>query len=194
MEIQARREFHAMKREEVIRLGVSGRLAWNAAASILRVTPRQLRRIRQRYAQGGKPSLYDARSRARGKRVAVGREWEILMGLKRGVYADYSTQHFYEAMALDYGYRGSYSTLLRRLQAEGVVSKTEQRGTYRRRRPRQPLRGMRSHTDGSTHPWLGEGLPTWDLVIMLDDADSRLLAARFVPQESLRFCCWKKWC
>jgi hypothetical protein len=41
---------------------------------------------------------------------------------------------------------------------------------------------MLVHLDASTHTWL-PGQPQWDLVVALDDADGRILYARFVPQE-----------
>jgi transposase InsO family protein len=42
--------------------------------------------------------------------------------------------------------------------------------------------GMLLHLDASTHRWLA-GLPMQDLVVALDDADGRIVDARFVPQE-----------
>jgi hypothetical protein len=44
------------------------------------------------------------------------------------------------------------------------------------------MRGMLLHLDASTHTWIA-GLPMRDLVVMLDDADGRILYARFVEQE-----------
>jgi hypothetical protein len=41
---------------------------------------------------------------------------------------------------------------------------------------------MLVHLDASTHQWLA-GLPMQDLVVALDDADGRILYARFFPQE-----------
>src|SRR5439155_17012252 len=41
---------------------------------------------------------------------------------------------------------------------------------------------MLVHLDASTHAWLA-GLPPQDLVVALDDADGRILYARFWPQE-----------
>jgi hypothetical protein len=38
------------------------------------------------------------------------------------------------------------------------------------------------HLDASTHEWIS-GLPMQDLVVALDDADGRILYARFFPQE-----------
>ena len=45
--------------------------------------------------------------------------------------------------------------------------------------------GMMVHMDASTHPWL-EGLPSWDLVVAMDDADGRILYAQFFPEEGTR--------
>jgi hypothetical protein len=41
---------------------------------------------------------------------------------------------------------------------------------------------MLVHLDASTHTWLPDQ-PQWDLVVALDDADGRILYARFWPQE-----------
>src|SRR5947209_1461457 len=43
-------------------------------------------------------------------------------------------------------------------------------------------RTMLVHLDASTHEWIA-GLPMQDLVVALDDADGRILYARFFPQE-----------
>ena len=57
------------------------------------------------------------------------------------------------------------------------------RGPYRRRRERRPLCGMMVHLDASRHGWLPQ-LPMQDLVVAMDDADGRILYARFVPEEN----------
>jgi len=40
--------------------------------------------------------------------------------------------------------------------------------------------GMLVHLDASTHEWIA-GLPKQDLVVVLDDADGRMLHARTCP-------------
>jgi hypothetical protein len=76
----------------------------------------------------------------------------------------------------------SYNWLRLMLQEAGVVEKEPARGQYRRRRERRPMVGMLMHLDASTHEWIA-GLPMQDLVVALDDADGRILYARFFPQE-----------
>ena len=65
---------------------------------------------------------------------------------------------------------------------EQMAIKFKARGKYRRRRERRPMRGMMLHLDGSTHGWI-EGLPNHDLMVMLDDATSEIVYARFFEQE-----------
>ena len=119
--------------------------------------------------------------RPRRKRIKAG-TIELLCRLKRDVYADFSLQHFYEYVTEKHGVKVSYNWLRLMLQEAGVVQKEPARGKYRRQRERRPLVGMLVHLDASTHEWIA-GLPMQDLVVPLDDADGRILYARFFPQE-----------
>ena len=38
------------------------------------------------------------------------------------------------------------------------------------------------HLDGSTHTWISD-LPQWDMIVLMDDADGKILYAEFVQQE-----------
>jgi hypothetical protein len=119
--------------------------------------------------------------RPRRKRIKTG-TIELLCRLKRDVYADFSVRHFYEHVSEKHGVKVSYNWLRLMLQGAGVVEKEPARGRYRRRRERRPMVGMLVHLDASTHEWIS-GLPMQDLVVALDDADGRILYARFFPQE-----------
>ena len=99
-----------------------------------------------------------------------------------GGYPDFSVRHFHEFAVRKHGLRLGYTWTKDVLQARGVVEKAKARGKYRRKRERRPMRGMLLHIDASTHAWIA-GLPMRDLVVVLDDADGRILYARFVAQE-----------
>ncbi len=147
-------------REMIIKKALQGRMSWQQAATVLGLTTRHLRRIRKRYQQGGRSGLLDGRAgRPRKKRIAE-KMVQKLIELKRGKYSEFTVNHFYDVAVEKHGLEASYGWTLGMLQQAGVVEKTPHRGTYRRRRPRQPMVGMRLHTDGSTHPWLGAGRPT----------------------------------
>jgi transposase len=176
------REARAMTRREVITKAIARQLSWVQAADIVGVTPRQMRRIRWRVEHYGLDAVMDQRGgRPRRKRIKAG-TIELLCRLKRDVYPDFSLQHFYEQVTEKHGVKVSYNWLRLMLQEAGIVEREPARGKYRRRRERRPMVGMLVHLDASTHEWIA-GLPMQDLVVALDDADGRMLYARFFPQE-----------
>jgi len=182
IERQVWREARAMTRREVITKAIAKQLSWVQAAEIVGVTPRQMRRIRWRVEHSGLDAVMDQRGgRPRRKRIKAG-TIELLCRLKRDVYPDFSLQHFYEHVTEKHGVNVSYNWLRLMLQEAGVVEREPARGKYRRRRERRPMTGMLVHLDASTHEWIA-GLPMQDLVVALDDADGRILYARFFPQE-----------
>src|SRR5215471_3351252 len=182
IERQVWREARAMTRREVLTKAIAKRLSWVQAAEIIGIKPRQMRRIRWRVEHYGLDAVMDQRGgRPRRKRIKAG-TIELLCRLKRDVYPDFSLQHFYEHVTEKHGVKVSYNWLRLMLQEAGVVEKEPARGKYRRQRERRPMVGMMVHLDASTHEWIA-GLPRQDLVVALDDADGRILYARFFPQE-----------
>ena len=182
IERQVRREARAMTRREIITKAIAKRLSWIQAAEIIGIKPRQMRRIRWRVEHYGLEAVMDQRGgRPRRTRIKAG-TIELLCRLKRDVYPDFSLRHFYEHVTEKHGVKVSYNWLRLMLQEAGVVQKEPARGKYRRQRERRPMVGMLVHLDASSHEWIA-GLPRQDLVVALDDADGRILYARFFPQE-----------
>jgi transposase len=176
------REARAMTRREVITKAIARKLTWVQAAEIIGIKPRQMRRLRWRVEHYGVDAVMDQRGgRPRRKRIKAG-TIELLCRLKRDIYPDFSLRHFYEHVTEKHGVKVSYNWLRLMLQEAGVVEKEPARGKYRRRRERRPMVGMMVHLDASTHEWIA-GLPQQELVEALDDADGRILFARFFPQE-----------
>jgi transposase len=173
----------AMKAEEVILRVIGKQLTFWQGASILRISPRHLRRIFQRYELLGFDGLYDRRrGRPSARRVPL-EMVERVLGLYREKYFDFSVRHFYEKLQEEHGIRYSYTWVKQLLQAAGLVRRGRKRGVHRRRRERRPMVGMMLHIDGSTHRWLsGEG--RHDLIVVLDDATSEIYYAQLVEEES----------
>jgi transposase len=179
---QVARESKVMTRQDVIKKALEGKITWVQVAYILRISGRHVYRLRERYEQCGVAGLRDGRaSWKRPKRLAPELVEEICR-LKRDVYPDFSVRHFHEFATEKHGLEVSYTWTKDILQMRGLVERSPGRGKYRRKRERRPLVGMLLHLDASTHPWI-EGLPEQDLNVMLDDADGRILHARFVEQE-----------
>jgi transposase len=179
------RESKAMTRQEVIKKAVEGSINWIQAAEILGLTARHVRRLRERYEHRGIPGLRDGRADwERPRRIPAEVAAEICR-LKREVYPDFSTRHFHDFATERHGLKVSYTWTKDILQMQGLAEKSPGRGRHRRKRERRPMVGMLLHLDSSTHPWI-VGVPAQDLGVMLDDADGRILFARFFPQEGTR--------
>src|SRR3954471_22651133 len=171
----------AMTRRQIIDKALQEKISWRGAATILGITERQVRRIRRRMEALGLQGLVDRRHLPRKKRISSATV-EQLRQLRRDLYQDFSVRHFYQFATEKHGLHVSYTKVKSVLQEAGLALKLKGRGKYRRRRERRPMRGMMLHLDGSTHGWI-EGLPHHDLMVMLDDATSEIVYARFFEQE-----------
>lgn len=171
-----------MTRQAVIQKAIEGRITWQQAADICRVTARHMSRLRERYERLGIDGIRDGRTgKAQPRRIPVEVEQQVCE-LKRELYPDFSVRHFHQFITERHGVALSETWARLILQKHGLVPKAPARGKHRRKRERRPMRGMLLHLDGSTHSWIA-GLPMRDLIVMLDDADGRILYARFVEQE-----------
>lgn len=171
-----------MTKQEVIIKAIEGKISWLNAADILGITPRHMRRMKQDFEKYGWGGLRDGRvGNTRRKRIAPA-TIEKLCRLRREQYADFSVKHFHERVTEKHGIELSYTWTKQVLLAAGLAVKAAGRGKYRRKRERRPMVGMLVHLDASTHRWLADQ-PMWDLMVALDDADGRILYAKFVPQE-----------
>jgi len=182
IERRVRREVRAMTRQEVITKAIARQISWLQAAQILHVSARQMRRIKRKVEQFGMSAVMDQRGKRPQRRLVRAATIEMLTRLKRDIYPDFSLRHFYEQVSEKYQVKVSYNWMRLMLQAAEVVQREPGRGRYRRKRERRPLVGMLVHLDASTHEWIA-GVPKQDLVVALDDADGRILFARFFPQE-----------
>lgn len=172
-----------MKVEEVILRALSKQITFWQAARILRMSPRHLRRVMQRYRHGGFDGLLDRR---RGRPSAKRMPWAVaeqVLGLYREKYFDFSVRHFHEKLREEHGILYSYTCIKRLLQGAGLVLQTRKRGPHRRQRERRALVGMLLHIDASQHRWLG-GQQWQDLIVVLDDATSEIYYAQLVEEES----------
>src|SRR5260370_14616577 len=178
IERQVAREVKAMTRREVITKAIDGQLSWVAAADILAITPRQMRRSRRAIERGGMSAVMDQRGgRPRRKRIAALTIRELCR-LKREVYPDFSIRHFYEHLTEKHGIAVSYTFTRAVLQEAGIVAKEPGRGQYRRRRERRPMVGMLGHLDGSSHEWIARQ-PVQTLILALDYAHGRITYDEF---------------
>jgi transposase len=174
-----------MKVQEVILRAVAKKITWIQAAEILGVSPRHMRRWREKYEQFGFHALFDGRRGKSSPRRVPSAVLDEVLRLYREQYFDLNVRHFHEKLTEEHGLSVSYTWTKGVLQGSGLVSRQPRRGTHRKRRARRPLPGMMLHIDASQHQWFGD--ERWfDLIVILDDATSRIYYAQLVEQESTR--------
>src|SRR5260370_30165413 len=110
---------------------------------------------------------------------------ERVLALYQEKYPDFNVRHFHEKLREQEGIRLSYSWVKQALQGAGLVVRRRKRGPHRRRRPRRPMPGMLLHIDGSKHRWFQDDR-YYDLLVILDDATSRIYYAQLVAEASTR--------
>jgi transposase len=173
----------AMKVQEVILRALAKKITWWQAAEIIGISDRQMRRWHQRYQEFGYDGLFDRRrGKPSPKRVPLAQVEQIL-ALYRERYFDLNVQHFHEKLKEEHQIELSYSWVKLALQGAGLVQRGRQRGPHRKQRQRRPLPGMLLHIDGSQHRWFQD--ERWyDLIVILDDANSQIYYAQLVAEES----------
>src|SRR3981081_2786416 len=174
-----------MKLQDVILKAMEKKISWMEAAEIAGVTDRTMRRIRERYQEFGYTGLFDQRRGKRSVHRIPMETAEEVLRLYREVYFDLNIRHFHEKLRDEHEIALSYTWVQQALQGAGLVAKRRKRGPHRRRRPRRPLPGMLLHIDVSKHRWFQDDR-YYDLLVILDDATSRIYYAQLVPEESTR--------
>jgi transposase len=174
-----------MKVQDVLLKAMAKKITWWAAAEIIGVSDRTMRRWRERLEKHGYSGLADRRKgKPSALRIPLATAEEVLR-LYREEYFDLNIRHFHEKLQEEHDIELSYTWVQQALQGAGLVAKRHKRGPHRRRRPRRPMPGMLLHIDGSKHRWLNDDR-WYDLIVILDDATSEIYYAQLVEEESTR--------
>ena len=169
----------------LIRAVVEKRLRPREAAKRLGIGVRQVKRLVRRYRSDGPAGLVSGH---RGKRpnnaIGEGVRREVL-ALVRKRYADFGPTLACEKLVEVHGHRLSAETLRQWMMAEGLWrSKARRAVRVHPRRPRRACVGDLVQIDGSPHDWFEGRGPLCTLIVYMDDATTRLMAAGFFPAET----------
>lgn len=173
-----------LRRSRVLEHVVTGKTTLREAAVALGISYRQARRLKKRYLELGPAGLAHRSRGCAVKHALCPGLVRKIVGLHETVYPDLNDCHFTEMLKSKEGIDVSRESVRRILRAAGKPPKRKRRPPrHHARRPRKPLRGMMIQWDGSPHRWFGPDSPPCCLLAAVDDADSSLLAAIFVPNE-----------
>ena len=161
----------------------AGKMRLRAAAELLGVSYRQVKRLWARYqAAGDRGLVHGLRGKQANRRSESSLREQVLARYSES-FADYGPTLAAESLAEE-GIEVAVTTLRRWLSQAGLWQRKRVRKQHRRRRARKEFCGELVQMDGSHHDWF-EGRRAWAvLMVMIDDATGRIFA-RFFEEETL---------
>lgn len=179
-----------MSQKEVGRLRVleqvrHGTLSQAAAAGVLQISVRQLRRIQRRYEAEGEAALaHGLRGRSSNRKLDEALVLRAQQLIARH-YADFGPTLATEALAERHAIALSVESVRTLMRTAGLWRAKRRRVVpIHPIRERRPRRGELIQIDGSPHDWFEGRAPRCTLLVFIDDATSELMALRFVPTET----------
>lgn len=176
-----------LQRIVVIENAVAGRISVGRAAELLQLSPRQIKRLKQRF----QPSHAEWVQHGNQGRKPVNRATEQVrrrvVELAKGKYAGFNDSHLRDKLAGEENLVLSRSSVRRMLRQAGLRSPQKRRPPkYRKRRERRPQEGMLLLVDASRHRWLQQRGPWLTLLGFVDDATGKVATAQFQaePEDS----------
>ena len=171
-----------LRRVHVIRQTMENKLTQVKAGTLLGLTPRHIRRLIQRVAQGGDQGLaHRGRGTPSNRRIPEPVKIKALT-LYEKPYGDFGPTLAAEKLAERHGITVSDETLRGWLLAKGVDHFRRRKRPHRAWRERKAHVGELVQVDGSHHDWLEGRGPRCVLMAYIDDASSRVYA-RFYEYE-----------
>lgn len=169
-----------LQRVKVIENAAGGRLSVREAACLLRLSERQVQRLKRRY-QPDAVAWVRHGNRGRSTPWAVSApQQRLILDLARGKYAGFNDSHLCEKLNAEENLTVSRETLRRILRRAGLASPQKRRPRkYRSRRVPRPRLGMMVLTDASRHDWLEGRGPLLTLIGFQDDATGQILSVHF---------------
>lgn len=172
-----------MSEREVRRAGVLGRvkageLSQKEAASILRLSYRQVKRLYRRYEGEGAEGLVHGSAGRRSNHAKSEAFRRKVLKIVREQYGGEPGERLgptlaAEHLGADHGLEVDAETLRRWMLEAGLWSRDRKRKASRQRRARRRHFGELVQMDGSFHAWLEERAERACLINMVDDATSR---------------------
>ena len=171
-------------RLQVLNSLIAEHMTLEQAAMLMGVSQRHTRRILAAYQERGAVAVAHGHRGRRAPNATPDALAANVVHMARTRYARTNHTHLSELLSEREGIEIGRSTLRRILVGAGLSSPRQRRPPkHRVRRQRMPREGMLIQMDGCHHPWLGDQVPPFTLLIAVDDATGKVVDALFCQQE-----------
>jgi len=171
-----------VRRLKVVHLVIGKHTTEKAAASMLRLSERQVRRVVKAVREeGDRGVIHGLRQRPSNRRLSEELREQVVL-LYRERYPDFGPTLAAEKLFEREGIKISDETLRKWLIEGGYWKKRRKRSCFRQWRPRRPCFGQMIQMDGSHHDWLEGRGPKLVLMGYIDDATNTVYG-RFYDYE-----------
>lgn len=176
------------KKLGIIQETLSGRMTIATAAEILKISPRQIYRLRAKIkTQGEIGIVHGLCGRTPVNAISPGLSKTILT-LYTTKYVKHNFTHFTEILNEEESIPISRETVRQILRKEGEGGKIRKTKKHRKRRLRKAQEGEMIFLDGSPHHWFGDENDPCTLLLSCDDATGNPLVGLFREQEDRDGC------
>jgi transposase len=174
-----------LDRLAIVRRVIEQRLSQKAAADMMGLSTRQVRRMCRAFERDGAAGITSKRRGRPSNNRLSDEVREAAIALIRERYADFGPTLAGEKLAELHGLRISRETLRAWMKAAGLWKTRKERiALPHQPRLRRECLGELVQIDGSKHAWFEDRAPTCTLLVYVDDATGRLMELRFVRVES----------
>ena len=171
-------------RLQVLNSLLAEHMTLDQAATLMGVSTRHTRRMLAAYREKGAASVAHGHRGRRAPNATPEAVAYDVVHLARTRYSGANHTHLSELLDEREGIDIGRTTLRRILVNAGLKSPQRRRPPkHRVRRQRMPRQGMMIQMDGSHHPWLGDQVPPFTLLIAVDDATGTVAHALFCAKE-----------
>jgi len=177
-----------VQRYETVQAALEGRLGTAQAAAALRLSVRQVQRLKRRVEAAGPVGVVHGNTGREPPNKTPPALRDEVLALATARYVQFNFSHLADTLAEDHHLIVSDETLRRWLRPMGHGTAVRRAKVHRRRRTRRPREGELLFLDGSPHPWFGEGHPPVCLLLSSDDATGKPLWGKFQPTEDRDGC------
>jgi hypothetical protein len=178
-----------LERVEVMGRVKSGDLKLSDAATMLKLSYRQTKRVWRRYRKAGREGLKHGNAGRASNRSKPLKLQRRVLNLIKKKYSGSAKERFGPTLAAEHlaeedGIVMDHETLRRWMLAGRLWSRQRKHKKHCQRRERKPHFGELVQLDGSFHDWLEERGPRGCLMDMVDDATS-IVEARMGKEETI---------